>query len=269
MSEFLSANLHLLCKHYRSIAEVCRQLGINRAQFNKYLGGKSQPTPYNLKRICDFFGVEEDEISLPPVQFAALISSSRRGADTLVGSMTLPPWLAHLQAQNSPNLTPYLGYYHEYYHSLSTPGYVLCGLVWLYEQSGTYRYVRFERLRKADTPRPYVHFRYQGLALSLQNRLFLCDYESLTENEISQTVLIPSSQSRISRLNGLKLGVSASDAREPACARVVWEFLGKDIHRGAAYRRCGLYLPNDPALDEDLRQRLDQVQLTQNLFRIG
>ncbi|HEY6610672.1 MAG TPA: helix-turn-helix transcriptional regulator, partial [Pseudomonas sp.] len=59
MSEHLGHNLKLLCSHYRSIAEVCRKLGINRAQFNKYLGDQSRPTPYNLKRICDFFGVEE------------------------------------------------------------------------------------------------------------------------------------------------------------------------------------------------------------------
>lgn len=51
MSEHLGANLKLLCSHYRSISEVCRQLAINRAQFNKYLSGQSQPTPYNRKQI--------------------------------------------------------------------------------------------------------------------------------------------------------------------------------------------------------------------------
>ncbi|EAA3799300.1 XRE family transcriptional regulator, partial [Salmonella enterica subsp. enterica] len=39
MSQALGNNLKLLCSHYRSIAEVCRKLAINRAQFNKYLGG--------------------------------------------------------------------------------------------------------------------------------------------------------------------------------------------------------------------------------------
>ena len=53
MSDTLGANLRLLCSHYRSIAEVCRKLAINRAQFNKYLAGQSRPTPYNLKRICE------------------------------------------------------------------------------------------------------------------------------------------------------------------------------------------------------------------------
>ena len=34
MSDYLGLNLKLLCSHYRSIAEVCRKLAINRAQFN-------------------------------------------------------------------------------------------------------------------------------------------------------------------------------------------------------------------------------------------
>ena len=75
MSDAFGTNLQLLCSHYRSIAEVCRRLAINRAQFNRYLSGQSLPTRHNLKRICDFFGVEDYELSQPPEQFAALIGS--------------------------------------------------------------------------------------------------------------------------------------------------------------------------------------------------
>ena len=41
MSDYLGDNLKLLCSHYRSIAEVCRKLAINRAQFNRYLAGQT------------------------------------------------------------------------------------------------------------------------------------------------------------------------------------------------------------------------------------
>ena len=75
MSDHLGENLKLACSHYRSISEVCRQLQINRAQFNKYLSGQSRPTPFNLKRIGDFFGVEDYELGLPPEQFARLIGA--------------------------------------------------------------------------------------------------------------------------------------------------------------------------------------------------
>src|SRR5690606_3569110 len=73
MSDILGSKLKLLCSHYRSIAEVCRKLVINRGQFNKYLSGESRPTAHNLKRICYFFGVEAYELGLPSEQFAQLI----------------------------------------------------------------------------------------------------------------------------------------------------------------------------------------------------
>mgnify|MGYP001972390984 CR=1 FL=1 len=42
-----------------SIAAVCRRVGINRQQFNKYLAGAVRPSRHNMRRICDFFGVTE------------------------------------------------------------------------------------------------------------------------------------------------------------------------------------------------------------------
>lgn len=86
-----------------------------------------------------------------------------------------------------------------------------------------------------------VRCRYLGAAFQLQDRVFLIDYESLTFNEMSQTILIPSFKSRITRLNGLKAGVSSGDRRNPACTRVVWEYLGEEINRINAYRQVKLY----------------------------
>jgi len=36
-------NLRFACGYYRSVAEVCRKLEINRAQFNRYLNGSTTP----------------------------------------------------------------------------------------------------------------------------------------------------------------------------------------------------------------------------------
>lgn len=50
MGENFSKNLRLLCSYYKSIAELCRQLSINRSQFNKYLNASSTPSTYILRR---------------------------------------------------------------------------------------------------------------------------------------------------------------------------------------------------------------------------
>ncbi|WP_282344076.1 MULTISPECIES: helix-turn-helix transcriptional regulator [Pseudomonas] len=269
MSDSIGVNLKLLCSHYRSISEVCRKLAINRAQFNKYLNGQSRPTAYNLRRIGDFFGVEDYELGLPPEQFARLIGA--RGGDT-PSTPSGDPLYSLLQPlrEQSASLARYCGYYFEYSNCMSVPGNILLSLVHLREERGTFLFERQERQeRSASSNLPaedWVRCRYLGAAFHLQDRVFLIDYESLTLNEMSQTILIPSYKSRITRLNGIKTGVSSGDRRTPACTRVVWEFLGEEINRVSAYRQVMLYRPDDPRIDDDVRQRLAVGPVRDGLF---
>ena len=48
-------NLRILCQKHSSISSICRDLGINRTQFNRYLSGESFPRPDVLHKICIFF----------------------------------------------------------------------------------------------------------------------------------------------------------------------------------------------------------------------
>jgi transcriptional regulator with XRE-family HTH domain len=271
MSDHLGSNLKLLCSHYRSIAEVCRKLSINRAQFNKYLSGQSRPTAYNLKRICDFFGVEDYELSLPGEQFSDLIGARSGSLNTRPVSDPLTELFQPL-GEHSSSLSRYCGYYFEYANCMSVPGKILLSLVQLREECGSYLFERQERQEPLRTDSgktdDWVRCRYLGAAFYLQDRLFLVDYESLTGNEMTQTILIPSFKSRIGRLNGLKTGVSSGDLRTPACTRVVWEFLGNEINRVNAYRQVMLYSPDDPRIDADIRQRLAGAQIRNGLFEI-
>ena len=268
MSDALGNNLKLLCSHYRSISEVCRRLAINRAQFNRYLAGESLPSRHNLKRICDFFGVEAYELSLPDEQFANLIGARRKDPAQTPGDPLLE-LLAPLRAHSS-SLSRYCGYYFEYSNCMSVPGQILLSLVHLREERGSFLFERQERQERTrgGTNEDWVRCRYLGAAFGLQERLFLLDYESLTGNEMSQTILIPSFKSRITRLNGLKTGVSSGDLRTPASTRVVWEYLGPEINRINAYRQVMLYSPDDPRIDDDIRQRLASARIRNGLFEI-
>lgn len=269
MCDFFPANLKLLCSHYRSVAEVCRKLRINRGQFNKYLCGKSFPTPFNLKRICDFFGVDENEIILPTEQFTILIGLKADKGHSLVGRAASQIMHEHLRRQSSPELKAHTGYYYEYYHAMTEPGSILCSLVHVRAEGDEIVYERNERLQVSEAAEEFERYQYLGIAYHLRDRLFFIDYESLTSNEISQTILIPSFKSCITRLNGLKMGVSAADHRAPACCRVVWEYLGQEINPIDAYRRVRLYKPDDCAIDDDLRARLAQSRVVEGLFVIA
>ena len=50
-------NLRHACATRRSISQICRDIGINRQQFNRYIAGEARPSAYNVGRIAAFFGV--------------------------------------------------------------------------------------------------------------------------------------------------------------------------------------------------------------------
>ena len=224
MGDHFAINLKLACSHYRSISEVCRQLSINRAQFNKYLSGQSRPTAYNLKRIGDFFGVEEYELGLPPEQFARLIGARNLSAES--GPQNDPIselFAAACPCGQSVALLRLLLRIFQLHVGPRLDSGVAGAPVGGARQLSVRAPERQERSSATDL-HAEVRCRYLGAAFQLQDRVFLIDYESLTLNEMSQTVLIPSFKSRITRLNGLKTGVSSGDRRNPACTRVVWEY---------------------------------------------
>ncbi len=66
----LKENLRLICGHYRSIADVCRKLGMNRQQFNKYLSGTTVPSQNSLRKMAEFFELDTSDFSLPHQEFS-------------------------------------------------------------------------------------------------------------------------------------------------------------------------------------------------------
>jgi hypothetical protein len=257
-------NLRLLCSFYPSIAEVCRRLSINRSQFNKYLIGSSLPSPHTRRRICDFFGIEEHEISLPSHQLSQIVRLRRVSPDG--DAEATPPYVKYieqLQRVSSKNLQKYLGYYFEYYYSMTRPSRVLRSLIYISARGDHVYYRRMERIAPANRSDTGFDARYRGIVFYLADRLFLVDCELLAQNEISQTILFPTHKSRTTYLSGLKLGVGAGGRRPPACARVVYQVLGQNIDTRSALKLCGL-LPNtskaiSPIVKQLIRNKLSSV----------
>lgn len=252
-SEFCE-NLRMLCSYYRSVADVCRKLNLNRAQFNRYLNGSSKPSSHTLERICDFFGVEPAEIYLPREHFHQIVQvrPKQRTERTVFADH-----IARLQHQTTGKFDKYLGYYYEYYHSMSAPGKVLRGLVHIFMHDGAVYHERLERFPQHANLDETYKCKYMGGAFYLNDRIFLVDYESLTGNEIAQTVLFPTYKNKVARLSGLMLGVSSSNQRSIACARVVFEFLGKSIDIRKAMRLCGLFDPKHGEIDPTILKVID------------
>ena len=255
MYEDFAHNLRLLCSYYKSIAEVCRRLKINRPQFNRYLSGRYRPSANTLRRFCEFFGVEEHELLLPSGQFERLVQVRPRPVPVVQGETREAHHLARLKEMSAGGLEKYLGYYFEYYLSMACAGKLLRTLVCLEKIDGQVYYQRTERLIEPPSEKAF-HGVYLGTAHLLADRIFLTDYESLTQLEMTQTILFPSFKNRVARLTGLKLGVSGSSERMPCCARVVYEHLGLAVDVRRALRLCGLYDPDDSRIDESTRRAI-------------
>ncbi len=254
MSNPLPSNLRHLVNSFGSISEFCRAVAINRQQFNKYLNGRSLPSPRNLRRICDQVGVSESDLFLPAAEFAARYSSPGRKDDT----SQLFSFIESAHRASTDLMKKYQGLYFKYYYSLSKPGLIRKSLlrISISERGALTKCVEpaegeLTRLGIASL------CKYSGEALFIGDRLFILEYEYLSKKEISYSVHFPTYMSKAVLLPGLMLGVSASNRHEPAASRVLLTRLSGQYTLKEAMKSCGLFDPCSPEIDENIRDLID------------
>lgn len=245
-------NLATLCSFYPSIADVCRRLSFNRQQFNKYLSGQVRPTRHNMRVICDFFGVEESEMYMDSGRFSEIISLRKRP----VAEQDLQGPLAHVEAlfQSSLKLDRYVGYYFRYYYSFSDPGRLVKSFAKISEKKGRYYWSNLELIKRTADSRAPITAKYKGVLFFLADRIFVIEFHSLLHNSITEMILYPSYQTRISYLTGIQTGAPATRGRRPAASLVLLEYLGKDVDIRKAIRSTGLFAEDSSAIDPKIRE---------------
>ncbi|MDF1709620.1 MAG: helix-turn-helix transcriptional regulator [Paracoccaceae bacterium] len=266
MRDYFSKNLRLLCSYHKSISEVARQVGMNRQQIMKYLAGTAYPSGRSMRRLCDFFGVEEYEIIMPDDQFRDIV----RLKPTLpVASGLTPPVLSALlkgAARQLAQLRPYAGYYYEFRYSFTSQRLVLKSLLQIQEYDGLMMYKSIERLKDQRgqgeahiRPVDVNVFKYTGILLMIGNRIHMLDQEGLLGQELSHMILFPPYRNRISTLRGMKMGVTATAAHEPIASRVVLEKIGRSVDLRRAMLGCGLYEPRGDGVPASVLDYLGEV----------
>lgn len=242
-SDPLPENLTLACSLFPSIAHVCRRIGINRQQFNKYLAGAVRPSRHNMHRICDFFGVAEAELLLDPPRFGELISLRRRPS-TEDETMLLGPTLNRL-SQASASLDRYCGAYFRYFFSYSKPGRIIRSFALLARQDNYYIWKNIERDRGPQGGGAKDVYKYEGLAFFLGERINVVENECLLSSSITQMMLYPSYTAGVQYLLGVQTGGPLKRGRKPAASRVLLDYLGQNVDAKRAIAQCGLFAPED------------------------
>ncbi len=259
----ISTNLRRLCGFERSVSEACRAMGINRQQFNKYVNGSSRPSPYNLQRICDHFGVRPADMFLPSGEFAALLEQRGMGGPGAAAGHPEPALQAAFPGDRRA-LRRYLGYYLTHCHSFSWDGYVLRAVARLYEQDGLIVSKTVERTRDPDDGALFLS-KYRGQASLLGNRIFVVEHQSLADDAIVETVLYPAARSQLTLLRGVTFGLS-SKQRHPYVSRSVWKFLGTSIDLRSAIAAAGLVPRRPGAIDPKVMRALGSEPFPNDLL---
>jgi len=235
-----STNLKFACSTYRSVSDLCRTIGINRQQFNRYLNAGSLPSAHNLLAIAAAFGLEADDFDLHPRVFRSKFGERRR-------QNALPGPLSDAFPGDLHALAPYLGFYQAWHTSLSWPDRIVCACAHLRENGGQVLVSTLERIKDAENG-IVQRSRYIGLAAYRHQRIFLTELTSGEGPTFGQTILMPFEAYQRRYLRGVTMGISWRNNNLPYATRTVWHHLGKVADKRGLISRCGIYPLNSAAL---------------------
>ncbi len=249
----LAQNLRYLCDFEKSVSEICRVIGINRQQFAIYLKGTSQPSPYNLKRICEYFDTKPADLQLPPQEFENMMSL-RRVSSSRFQKQDSNQFLRHVFQGDLKKIRRYLGYYHTHFYSSVRTGAIIRAITHLYEHDGIVLSKSVERIKNPEDGVAFLS-KYDGQAALLGNRLFLIERQSLANDAIVESVLYSQARSNVSLLHGVTLGIN-STTRDPYVSRSVYKFLGTHIDLRDAFEKTGLFEANSTNIEPRIKRLL-------------
>lgn len=237
----------------KSISHICRCVGINRQQFNKYVNGTSRPSAYNLGRISTYFGIAPDALLRPHEEFLTLIGE--KGSES-TPDISIPQPLraaiARTIASERRELRNYLGCYFLYFVSLGWHDRVVRSFAEIYEEGGLILSKGIERYLDPISEDRHI-FKYNGLVTMQGGRLFITESESLTKGALTHTILYPSYRDQITLLTGITAGVSSRTSREPAASRIVYHYIGRTANYRNAFKQCGLFDAGGKTIDPRIR----------------
>ena len=189
-----SLNLRKECSRFNSIAEICRGTNINRQQFNKYLAGDHLPNPRTRKRLCEFLGVEEDQMFLMPVGSAATRSEPQRSTAPIRDLMPSVLAVANMLRSfgydtNGGSAAMKAGYYGCYFPLQGIPGMLVRTMLKIDKNDSLSTFVRHTSFSSIRFPnRRLAKNRHSGLVLTKAGLTYLIGMKSEEPHHLSYLV---------------------------------------------------------------------------------
>lgn len=254
-----AANLRRLCETQTSIADVCRDTGINRQQFNKYLAGRAIPSAPILRKICERLGVSEDAL-LAPAPRAEGMHGTMAAASRRIGQFgrelerlfkLFIPEFDTLKAIKSQELKP--GRYYIYFPFGDEKDFLLRTYVEVWWHKDL---LLFTRLSRIDSPRRTglpMRARHYGVVLASKGEFSLVARNNRPPYQMSQINFGPELF-----FNRFYLGIALSHFMKPIAYRVVMERVDGKTPRRELLRHCGLVRFEDKSVPDFVQRALDR-----------
>lgn len=263
-SRSIAENLRYLCSFYPSISHVCRKLGVNRQQFNKYLSGRIIPSVHILKRTSDFFKVDVDEMFLPPAELRKIVEGRREGNESrteAVGANPLDTILA-LARSDTTLLKAYEGYYFRYNYSFDGSGRVIRSLFSIYHKDGVYFTKLLERIQhKSNGSRRLTTLKYDGVMVALSGCLFNVEYERIMKSCVGHAAFSCLRRPGQRFLTGIQSSYSTSSGK-PTASRVVLERITREMSLREMISQSGTFLVEDGQVEADILELISNKNQT-------
>jgi len=247
-------NLRSICANYGSIAQVCREIGINRQQFNRYLNGGGMPSAHNLRRIARHFELPEADLFADHEEFTRRhILNHKRVAGSPVDLMIEP------FRDQTQTLRRYLGFYHAHFRTPSWEGKILRSLIWLYEKDG---YVMSRSVERVITQDGSVHqkSRYEGMVSQRGSCVYVIEHEMVRDGSVAETILTPSHRQQVKFLRGMTIGVALRPHVRPYTSLSIWKRIDSKVTPREALKACGAYCHQSRHIDPAVRSYLGEQQ---------
>jgi transcriptional regulator with XRE-family HTH domain len=174
----MAKNLRRLTSRIGSANYVCRELDINRQQYEKYLKGRSLPSAATLKRICSYFNISEEELFAEDLE----PETEQPQGQALAG--TCGAVLEPLFSEPPPSIKP--GIYFLWMTVPTRPSQVVCAPLFV-ERSD--ERVTFRRITGSAEPKERLWFHrvgdHQGIIVERLNWLLLVAVNQRGDHEPS------------------------------------------------------------------------------------
>ena len=256
--QVVADNIGRLVKTRGNISAVCRRLGINRQQFNKYLSGQHLPSQVNINAICDYFGVTFGELIDPDMEIPERQHPSEllKGYQTFANSDLLQ---IVLSTSEKDRLKQFCGTYFKYHYSSIYRGDIVRAVTTIYPLGDdVFGYTNLERFpNKNNSDKHDYVFKYHGFVFMLDGRLFMADLESLQKNEITFSIYTPIARNPVKFFFGVTSGVASNLYREPYTSKSVLSFHSNAKPTKSNWKTATVLPPDDNELPVEAMEYLN------------